>query len=262
MGICLCLHHTFHPSVTPNASSSTSVLSRSCFVSSPAPVPVRPPAVGNIVTTPTTPVSPLTSIPIPSSTPTVHPSTPTSACKTDVHSTVDNPKTATGLPGSSNPGSTADSTSTGTPTYTWKYSPSTDSVRFSKVDPSSTPIVHTGTTPGDNSSQTRHASPVTRTDFYPKSETVVFHCTHKPVSLPQSTCIPSLQLPPSGALSKDSVVPSSVHAYSQHGASSYPVRKPLYGAHGAPTCPVRKPLYGAHHSMTFLLLSAVSISLP
>eukprot|EP00536_Pseudo-nitzschia_multiseries_P019218 jgi/Psemu1/59543/gm1.59543_g len=63
-------------------------------VPTPAPVPVRPPAVGNIVTPrPTPPVSPPTSVPIPSSTPTVHQSTPTSACKTDVHSTVDNPET-------------------------------------------------------------------------------------------------------------------------------------------------------------------------
>eukprot|EP00536_Pseudo-nitzschia_multiseries_P007375 jgi/Psemu1/17844/gm1.17844_g len=109
-------------------------------VSSPGSVPVRPPAVGNIVTPrPTPPVSPLMSVPILSSTHIVHQSTPTSACDTDVHSTVDNPETPTGLRGSSNPGSTADSTSTGTSTYTWKYSPSTDSVRFSKVDPSSTP---------------------------------------------------------------------------------------------------------------------------
>eukprot|EP00536_Pseudo-nitzschia_multiseries_P011795 jgi/Psemu1/30059/gm1.30059_g len=226
-------------------------------VSSPGPVPVRPPAVGNIVMPqPTPPVSPLTSVPIPSSTPTVHQSTPTSACETDVHSTVDNSETPTGIPGSSNPGSTADSTSTGTSTYTWKYSPSTDSIRFSKVDPSSTPsIVHTGIPTGDVPSKrnrephSTHARPScpspanSRWKFYPQSETVVFHRTQKPVSLPQSTCIPSLQLSPSGALSKDSAVPSSVYAYSQHGASSYPVQKPLKGAHP-------RQLYGAHHSMT------------
>eukprot|EP00536_Pseudo-nitzschia_multiseries_P012678 jgi/Psemu1/32839/gm1.32839_g len=103
------------------------------------------------------------------STPAVHNSPPTTACNTANHPTVGNPETPTGLPGSSHPGSTADSTSTGTSSYTWKYSPSTE---------------------------------------------------------------------------------SSVHAYSQYGASSYQVRKPIYGAHGAPTCPFRKPLYSAY-SMTY-----------
>eukprot|EP00536_Pseudo-nitzschia_multiseries_P006454 jgi/Psemu1/15318/gm1.15318_g len=242
------------------------------LVSSPGPVPVRPPAVGNIVTPrPTPPVSTHAPVHSTSSTPAVHNSPPTSACKTDVHSTVDNPETPTGLPCSSNPGSTADSTSTGTSSYTWKYSPSTDSVRFRRTAYSSTPSIvpadiPTGDVPSKrncepHSTRNREShSPRARTSypppansrwtFYPQSETVVFHRPHKPVSFPQSTCISSLQLPPSGALSKDSVVPSSVHAYSQYGASSYPVQKPIYGAHGAPTCPFRKPLYSAY-SMTY-----------
>eukprot|EP00536_Pseudo-nitzschia_multiseries_P003535 jgi/Psemu1/64188/estExt_Genemark1.C_550089 len=123
---------------------------------SSASVPLAPfPQVTDNVTLASISVLP---VPITSSTPTVHQSTPTSACKTDAHSTVDNPKTPTRLPGSSNSGTPTDSTSTGSPSYTWKYSPSTDSVRFTKVDSPSTPgIVHTGITPGDNSSQPRHA---------------------------------------------------------------------------------------------------------
>eukprot|EP00536_Pseudo-nitzschia_multiseries_P002712 jgi/Psemu1/6109/gm1.6109_g len=192
-----------------------------------------------------------------SSTPAVHNSPPTTACKSDVHSTVDNPETPTGLPGSYNPGSTADSTSTGTSYYTWKYFPSTDSVRFTKV--TSTPKnIHTNIPTGDvpckrkrephsTRARTSYPSPdLSRWTFYPQSETVVFHRTR---SVPQPSCISSLQLPPSGASSKDSVVSSSV-------------RQPLYGAwkprYGASFCPVlkpsaypvRKPLYEAH-SMTY-----------
>eukprot|EP00536_Pseudo-nitzschia_multiseries_P016556 jgi/Psemu1/46585/gm1.46585_g len=156
----------------------------------------------------------------------------------------------------SNPESNADSTSTGTSSYTWKYFPRTDSVRFTKV--TSTPnTVHTDIPTGDvpckrnhephsTRAQTSYPSPDhSRWTFYPQSGTVVFPRTRKPVSLPQYTCIPSLQLPPSGALSKDSIIPSSVHAYSQHGASSYPVWKPLNGAHP-------RQLHGAHHSMTYV----------
>eukprot|EP00536_Pseudo-nitzschia_multiseries_P016506 jgi/Psemu1/46469/gm1.46469_g len=221
-------------------------------VSPPGPVPVRPPAVGNIVTPrPTPPVSTRAPVHSTSSTRAVHHIPPTSACKTDVHSTVDNPETHTELPASSNPGSTADSTSTGTSTYTWKYSPSTDSVRFSKVDPSSTPsIVHTDIPTGAVPYKPRHAPHFPRTSktpptnsrwtFYPQSETVVFHRAR---SVPQPSCISSLHLPPSGASSKDSVVSSSV-------------TKPLYGASFCPVgqssaCPAQKPLYEAH-SMTYV----------
>eukprot|EP00536_Pseudo-nitzschia_multiseries_P019512 jgi/Psemu1/61097/gm1.61097_g len=73
------------------------------------------------------------------STPAVHNSPPTTACKTAEHHTVDNPETPTGLPGISNPGSLADPISTGNYTYTWQYSPSTNSVRFSRIAYSSTP---------------------------------------------------------------------------------------------------------------------------
>eukprot|EP00536_Pseudo-nitzschia_multiseries_P019144 jgi/Psemu1/59214/gm1.59214_g len=86
-------------------------------VSSPAPISVRPSAVGT-VTPSTTRVTP------------VQQSIPTSACETDVHSHVENPADPPRLAGCSNPGSTADSTSTGTSTYTWKYSPSTDSLEL------------------------------------------------------------------------------------------------------------------------------------
>eukprot|EP00536_Pseudo-nitzschia_multiseries_P017875 jgi/Psemu1/52982/gm1.52982_g len=192
----------FHNSVSPPTPTAAPV-------SSPGPVPVRPPAV---VTSPP-------SVPFPSSAPTVHQSTPPSACETDVHSTVDNPETPTGLPGSSNPGSTADSTSTGTSSYTRKYFPRTGSVRFSKL--TSTPnIVPADIPTGDVPSK---RNPNSRWTFYPQSETVVFHHAR---SAPQSTCISSLQLPPSGASSKDSVVSSSVGK-----PSAYPVRKPLYEAH-------------------------------
>eukprot|EP00536_Pseudo-nitzschia_multiseries_P016832 jgi/Psemu1/47995/gm1.47995_g len=184
------------------------------------------------------------------SNPAVHNSPPTTACKTADHPTVDNPETPTGLPGSSNPGSTADSTSTGTSTYTWTYSPSTESVRFSKVDPFSTPnIVPANIPTGDVPSKRNRAShsPRARTfytpptnsrwTFYPQSETVAFHRAR---SAPQPSCNSSLQLPPSGASSKDSVVSSSV-------------KKPLYGAS---FCPVGKP---STYSMTYDL-PAVSIT--
>eukprot|EP00536_Pseudo-nitzschia_multiseries_P019216 jgi/Psemu1/59535/gm1.59535_g len=216
-----------------------------------------------------------------SSTPAAHNSPPTAAYKTPAqptvdnpdHPTVDNPATPTGLPGSSNPGSTADSTSTGTSTYTWKYSPSTDSVRFSRIAYSSTPsIVPADIPPGDVPSKrkrephstrarTSYLSPAnSRWTFYPQSETVVFHRAR---SAPQSTCISSLQLPPSGASYKDSVVSSSV-TKPLDGTSLCPLRKflsgarkPLYGASFSPAWktsayPVGKPLYETH-SITYVL---------
>eukprot|EP00536_Pseudo-nitzschia_multiseries_P013766 jgi/Psemu1/36309/gm1.36309_g len=209
------------------------------------------------------------------STPAVHNSPPTTACKTTDHPTVDNPANPTGLPGSSNPGSTADSASTGTSTYTWKYSPSTDSVRFSRIAYSSTPSIVPADIPtGDVPSKRKREPPSTRArtsylspansrwTFYPQSETVVFHRAR---SAPQSTCISSLQLPPSGASSKASVVSSSV-TKPLYGASFCPIRKfrPirkfLYGArkplHGASFCPDGKP---STYSMTYDL-PAVSIT--
>eukprot|EP00536_Pseudo-nitzschia_multiseries_P005097 jgi/Psemu1/11760/gm1.11760_g len=131
---------------------------------------------------------------------------------------------------------------TRTPSYTWTYFPSTESVRFRKVVSSIIPTAHPDTPPGDAShitNRARHSpcpslkpSANSRWTFHPKSATVTFHrspkqfSSHKP-----STCIPLLQLHPSGALAKDSAIPSSGHAYQQHGASSYPGRKPIYGAH-------------------------------
>eukprot|EP00536_Pseudo-nitzschia_multiseries_P007098 jgi/Psemu1/16964/gm1.16964_g len=98
-------------------------------VSSPGPVPVRPPAVGNIVPPrPTSPVSTHAAVHSTISTPAVHNSPTTTACKTPDHPTVDNPKTPTGLPRNPNPGSNDDSTSIGTSSYTWKYFPNTDSM--------------------------------------------------------------------------------------------------------------------------------------
>eukprot|EP00536_Pseudo-nitzschia_multiseries_P016692 jgi/Psemu1/47346/gm1.47346_g len=207
----------------------------------------------------------------PSSTPAVNTSPPPAAYKTPAQPIVDNPEPPTGLPGSSHPGSTADSTSTGTSSYTWKYFPRTDSVRFSKV--TSTPHIvpadiPTGDVPSKRNrephytrARTSYPSPAnSRWKFYPQSETVVFHRAR---SAPQPSCISSLQLPPSGASSKDSVVSSSV-TKPLYGASFCPIRKflygarkPLYGASFCPVgqssaCPVRKPLYEAH-SMTYVL---------
>eukprot|EP00536_Pseudo-nitzschia_multiseries_P018857 jgi/Psemu1/57684/gm1.57684_g len=243
-------------------------------VSSPGPVPVRPPAVGNIVTPrPTPPVSTHAPVHSTSSTPAVHNSPPTTACKTAPHPTVDNPETPTGLPRSSNPGSTDDSTSTGTYSYTWKYSPSTDSVRFKRIAYSSTPnIVPADTPTGDvppkrngashsTCARTSYPSPAnSRWTFYPQSETVVFHRAR---STTQPSCTSSLQLPPSGASSNDSVVSSSV-TKPLYGASFGPIQnfgpiqkfRPiwtfLYGAqkplHGASFCPVGKP---STYSMTY-----------
>eukprot|EP00536_Pseudo-nitzschia_multiseries_P014550 jgi/Psemu1/39093/gm1.39093_g len=205
----------------------------------------------------------------------VHNSPPTTACNPADHPTVDNPATPTGLPGSSHPGSTADSTSPGTSSYTWKYSPSTDSVRFRRIAYSSTPRIvpadiPTGDVPSKRKcephstrARTSYLSPAnSRWTFYPQSETVVFHRAR---SAPQSTCISSLQLPPSGASSKDSVVSSSV-TKPLYGASFCPIRKFrsirkfLYGArkplHGASFCPDGKP---STYSMTYDL-PAVSIT--
>eukprot|EP00536_Pseudo-nitzschia_multiseries_P017528 jgi/Psemu1/51278/gm1.51278_g len=192
----------------------------------------------NPVSPPTSPAAPeSTHAPVHSttSTPAAHNSPPTAASKTPAQPTVDNPKPPTVLPGSSHTGSTADSTSTGTHSYTWKYSPSTDSVRFRRITYSSTPSIVPADTPtGDvppkrnhdshsTCARTSYPSPANpRWTFSPQSETVVFHRAR---SAPQPSCIPSLQLPPSGASSKDSVVSSSV-------------MKPLYGAS---FCPVGKP---------------------
>eukprot|EP00536_Pseudo-nitzschia_multiseries_P014001 jgi/Psemu1/37197/gm1.37197_g len=229
------------------------------ITSTPAPVPVRPPSVGNIVMPPPTPVSPSTPVPITGSPPTARHSPPCLAAnKTPVHPTVDNPAIPHGLPGSSNHGSADDSTSNGTPTYTWKYFHSTDSVRFSSIASSSTPsIVHTDI-PTECVPSKCNREPLSTRDcpsspppansrwtFYPHSETVAFHRTRKPVYFPQATCIPFLQLPPPGASTKDSVVSRSVHTYSQHGAPSCSVPKPLYGAHHT-NDPVWKPLHRAH----------------
>eukprot|EP00536_Pseudo-nitzschia_multiseries_P019009 jgi/Psemu1/58484/gm1.58484_g len=97
-----------------------------------------------------------------------------------------------------------------------------------------------------------------RWTFSPQSETVIFHRAR---SAPQPSCISSLQLPPSGASSKDSVVSSSV-TKPLYGTSPCPIRKflygarkPLYGASFSPVWkpsayPVGKPLYEAH-SMTY-----------
>eukprot|EP00536_Pseudo-nitzschia_multiseries_P003426 jgi/Psemu1/7754/gm1.7754_g len=172
-----------------------------------APVLVWPLKVATPVTPPTPRVTPPMPVPITCSTPTVHHSPPTPACKTAAHYTVDNPETPTGLPGSSNSDPNADSTTIGTPSYTWN-------------------IVHPDITTGNVPPEPSYEPHSTRA------------CTSSQVP---PSCISSLQLPPSGALSMDSFVPSSVHAYSQHGASSCPVWKPLYGAN-----PVQKPLYGAH----------------
>eukprot|EP00536_Pseudo-nitzschia_multiseries_P018331 jgi/Psemu1/55100/gm1.55100_g len=237
-------------------------------LSYPGPVPVRPPAVGNIVTPrPTPPVSTHAPVHITSSTPAVHnspPTTactaadhptvdnpetptglpgspPTTACKTADHPTVDNPETPTGLPGSSIPGSTADSTSTGTSTYTWKYSPSTDSYCPADIPTGKVPSKRTRE-PHPTRARTSYPSPAnSRWTFYPQSETVVFHRVR---SATQPSCIPSLQLPSSGASSKDNVVSSSVRK-PLYGASFCPVRKPC-------AYPVGKPLYDAHH-MTYVL---------
>eukprot|EP00536_Pseudo-nitzschia_multiseries_P013095 jgi/Psemu1/34153/gm1.34153_g len=183
-----------------------------------------------------------------SSTPAVHNSPHTTACKTADHPTVDNPATPTGLTRSSHPGSIADSTSIGTSSYTWKYSPSTDSVRFRRVAYSSPPSLVPADISTDDVPSQRHRAPHytryreshsprartsypppahSRWTFYPQSETVVFLRAR---SAPQPSCNSSLQLPPSGASSKDSVASSSVRK-PLYGESFYPVGKPLYDAH-------------------------------
>eukprot|EP00536_Pseudo-nitzschia_multiseries_P015393 jgi/Psemu1/42380/gm1.42380_g len=230
----------------------------------------------NPVSPPTPPAAPeSTHAPIhsTSSTPAAHNSPPTAAYKPPAQPTVDNPKPPTGLPGSSHTGSTADSTSTGTSSYTWKYSPSTDSVRFRRIAYSSTPSIVPADTPtGDvppkrnreshsTRARTSYLSPAnSRWTFYPQSTTMVFHRAR---SAPQPSCTSSLQLPPSGASSKDSVVSSSVPK-PLDGTSLCPIRKllygarkPLYGASFSPVWktsayPVGKPLYEAH-SMTYVL---------
>eukprot|EP00536_Pseudo-nitzschia_multiseries_P006288 jgi/Psemu1/14851/gm1.14851_g len=169
------------------------------------------------------------------------------ACETPVLSTIANNGNPLGSPAMRNLVPTYDFPAyTSTPSYTWTYCPNTESVRFRRVVSSTIPIVHTGTPTGDASSTTnqkRYSSSPSSSKPSANSRwtcnaqstpVVVFHQTRKTVS-PKPTCIPSLQLPPSGALSKDSVIPSSVHAYSQHGASSCPIWKPIYGAHSSLT---------------------------
>eukprot|EP00536_Pseudo-nitzschia_multiseries_P006293 jgi/Psemu1/14865/gm1.14865_g len=67
----------------------------------PEPVLVRPPAIGNPMTPPATPVPP----------------------PTPVHSTIDTPETHIGLPGNSHYDPNAVSPSTGSPSYTWSHIP-------------------------------------------------------------------------------------------------------------------------------------------
>eukprot|EP00536_Pseudo-nitzschia_multiseries_P017134 jgi/Psemu1/49476/gm1.49476_g len=123
-------------------------------------------------------------------------------------------------------------------------------VRFRRIISSSIPLVHSGTPPGDafhTTNRERHSPRLSskpsanpRWTFHPKSATVTFHRSPKKNSSHKlSTSIPSLQLPPSRTCSKDrvipssgpAIVPSSGHAYPQHGASSCPGWKPIYGAH-------------------------------
>eukprot|EP00536_Pseudo-nitzschia_multiseries_P013086 jgi/Psemu1/34093/gm1.34093_g len=99
----------------------------------------------------------------------------------------------------------------GTSSYTWKYFPNTDSVRFTKLPP----LLRTRE-PHSTHTRTSYPPPTnSRWTFYPQSATVVFHRAR---SAPQPSCNSSLQLPSSGASSKDNVVSSSVG-------------KPLYEAH-------------------------------
>eukprot|EP00536_Pseudo-nitzschia_multiseries_P019133 jgi/Psemu1/59088/gm1.59088_g len=212
-----------------------------------------------------TPVSSLVSVPVTPQAPVlvtppahvlVTPPAPDPVCGTPVISTIaqngnplESPETHRLAPNTDLPASTS------TPTYTWTYFPSTKSVCFRKVVSSTIPIVHPDTPPGDAShttSRERHfpspspsskPSAHSRWTFHPKSDTVTFHWSPKQFSShTPSTCNPPLQLLPFRALSKDSAVPSSVHAkdsavpnsvhvYSQHGASSWQVPKPTYEAY-------------------------------
>eukprot|EP00536_Pseudo-nitzschia_multiseries_P010656 jgi/Psemu1/26651/gm1.26651_g len=233
--------------------SQPSVQAQSCLTKPPVLLPVSS-SVSASITTPVpvliTPpahvsVTPQTSASFPSQ-------APNSACETPVTTLIAN---------NGNPLESLDThrlasntdlapASTSIPSYTWTYFPRTESVRFRRVVSSTIPTVHLDTPPGDAyhiTNRVRHSprpslepSTHSRWTFHPKSATVTFHrspkqfSSHKP-----STSIPLLQLPSSGAFSKDNVVPSSdhatvpstSHAYPQHGASSHPGRKPLYGAH-------------------------------
>eukprot|EP00536_Pseudo-nitzschia_multiseries_P016947 jgi/Psemu1/48574/gm1.48574_g len=223
------------PVLSQASSTTTTYVSKTAQ----AHVPVTPPA--RVSVTAPTPVS----SPSQASNP---------ACKTPAISTIANNENPLGSPEThklARPITDPVPVSTSTPSYTWTYFPRTESVRFQRVVSSTIPFVTTVTTTGDAysiSNRKRHSpspshskpSAISRWTFRPKSGTVTFQrspkkfSSHKP-----STCIPLLQLPPSGAFSKDSVVPSSgqaivpspSHAYPQHGASPCPGRKPLYGAH-------------------------------
>eukprot|EP00536_Pseudo-nitzschia_multiseries_P010463 jgi/Psemu1/26028/gm1.26028_g len=211
-------------------------------VSSPAPISVRPSAVGT-VTPSTTRVTP------------VQQSTPTSACETDVHSHVENPADPTGLAGCSNPGSTADSTSTGTSTYTWKYSPSTDSVRFSKVDPSSTPCIVPADIPTGDLELPIHLQPTLDGHFilnlkpwYSIAHTSQFLYTRLRAFLPCNfhhlghlLKIVSFQAQLRSLIMGHPVVP--FRSFFMEPGSLFMGHPPLYGAS---FCPVWKPLYEAH----------------
>eukprot|EP00536_Pseudo-nitzschia_multiseries_P015752 jgi/Psemu1/43667/gm1.43667_g len=80
-------------------------------------------------------------VPFTSSTPAVHNSHPTTACRTPDHPTAGSPETSIGIHGIHKSDLIADSTSTGTSSYTRKYSPSTDSVGFRRIPSSSTPSI-------------------------------------------------------------------------------------------------------------------------
>eukprot|EP00536_Pseudo-nitzschia_multiseries_P017708 jgi/Psemu1/52163/gm1.52163_g len=102
----------------------------------------------------------------------------------------------------------------GTPTYTWTYFPSTESVRFRKVVSSTISTVHPDTSPGNASHITNRARHSPRPSPKPSAK---FKMDDSAI--------------PSSVHAKDSAVPILVHVYSQHGAYSCLVPTLIYGAH-------------------------------
>eukprot|EP00536_Pseudo-nitzschia_multiseries_P013915 jgi/Psemu1/36853/gm1.36853_g len=114
-------------------------------------------------------------------------------------------------------------------TWTWKYSPNSDSVFFHRDESAVTPgqrrdnestVTALPTTPSTVTSSDPPPVPLYeptdfRWTFNPQSETVVFHRLPKPAPVPLQ---PSLQLPLLKAIPEDTILASAIPTFEQHGA--------------------------------------------
>eukprot|EP00536_Pseudo-nitzschia_multiseries_P016857 jgi/Psemu1/48149/gm1.48149_g len=122
-------------------------------------------------------------------------------------------------------------------TWTWTYSPSSDSVSFRQVTSATPPVQCQEKSSVAASSPSpdygHHSAPLwdpanSRWTFNPQRETVlvVFQRSQNLVSSAQPSCIPSLQFP-TGVIPEDCVVLSTVHTSPKATASASPFLLPI-----------------------------------